>query len=573
MTLPEINNTPILHVLDKLWISYKRAWWYEYSLQRNTGEYANWWKANTQKNIVGDFSHWEWGGKVFWFVMQFLNISKEQTFERFISNFWQMEQKQKPIIEVWNWLWWLSDWAKAFLLSRMVNPELVSKCVRWCYWWVACLTYSWWVAVWCNVRTTETDHSRRFKAVAWYSTKWVYMSWIDSKKDYLIVVEWLIDFLTIRQHETNVIWLKSNKEWYEDIQKLWEKYKIYIVPDNDEAWKEWLQLLWLDEYYLTDLWSFGLDIKDVNDLALNIWQTDILVELIKSNAKKIEKPIEFTDDDTLVQHNNWLSDRINTDKPSPFTFGLRTIDNVLWKFDYHQLHAIIWESWSGKTTFSFFQAMQNAKDHKVLYASLEMQPDKLIALRARKFTWIDAIHWSNKTFSQKQCDMMKSKIKEIEELQNLKIVWWNNDKWVHIDWIIKSLKKYVKLWYKLIYIDNLWFVQWTWSNKKDRIDYVIRSFQQFVQDNECTIVLIHHFTKWDKKSRMDRTFSDVMDTAKLEHDIDYWLFVLRDLEDEDLTPMEKATTYIQSKKDRENWIIAKIPIYFKSWWFEETYNI
>ena len=85
--------------------------------------------------------------------------------------------------------------------------------------------------------------------------------------------------------------------------------------------------------------------------------------------------------------------------------------------------------------------------------------------------------------------------------------------------------------------------------------------------------MIHHFVKWDKKSRMDRTFSDVMDTAKLEHDIDYWLFVLRDLDDEDLTPLERATTYIQSKKDRENWIIAKIPIYFKSWWFEETYNI
>ena len=573
MTLPEINDIPILHILDKLWISYKRAWWYEFALQRNTGEYANWWKANIQKNIVGDFSRGDAWWKVYWFVMQFLSLSQEETFERFNNNFWQMETKEKSIMEVWNWLPWLSDWAKEFLKSRMVDPELVSKFTRWYSWWVACLTYLDWKPLWCNVRTTDTDHSRRFKAVAWYSTKWVYMYWLDIKKDYIIVVEWLIDFLTIRQHETNVIWLKSNNEWYDDVHKLAEKYNIYFVPDNDEAWKEWLKSLMLDEYYLTDLWSFWLEIKDINDLALNIWQTDILSDLIRSNAKKIEKPIEFSDEDTLVQNKEWLYDRLNLTRPNPFTFWLWTLDKMWWKFDYHQLHAIIGESWSGKTTFSFFQAMQNAKEHKVLYASLEMTPDKLIALRSRKFAWIDATAWSNKTFSKQQCEIMEKKIKEIEKLENLKVVWWNNENWTHIDWVIKSLKKYIKSWYKLIYIDNLWFVEWTGKNKKEILDYIIRTFQKFVQSHECTIVLIHHFNKWDKKSRVERWFSDVMDTAKLEHDIDYWVFVVRDMDDEDLSAMEKATTYIKVKKDRENWIIAKVPIYFKSWWFEETYNI
>lgn len=82
---------------------------------------------------------------------------------------------------------------------------------------------------------------------------------------------------------------------------------------------------------------------------------------------------------------------------------------------------------------------------------------------------------------------------------------------------------------------------------------MIRKFQKFAQSNKCTVVLIHHFNKGDKKSRNNRGFEDVMGTAKLEHDIDYGIFVTRDTQDrETLTDEEKATTYIEIKKDREN---------------------
>lgn len=575
MKLDDINSLPILRVLDKLGIPYKRESNSEYVLQRNTGEFANGRKANIVKNVIGDFSHWEAWGKIFGFVLEYLKLSKEQTFEWFEERFWDTEKPASPtvpITQVRNWLPAIDVACQEYLASRHIDYNLVKDMVRGFRWWVACLIYKDNKPVGCNVRTLETEHSKRFFAIPWYWTEWLYMHKIDDKKDYVIVVEWLIDFLTLRQFDTNVVGLKSNKWWLDEVLKLSVSKKIYFVPDNDKAWQESVNSLWLTEYFLFDLSKHETAVKDINDLAWLFGWADLIPEYIRCNSEHVCKPLQPWDDDVFAGVDGSINDKLNIHTPSPFTFGLKALDSVRGKFDYSQLHAIIWESWSGKTTFTFFQALQNSKNNKVLYVSLEMQPDKLIALRARKLAGISAEQRSNKTFTPVQLAIMQNQIDEVQTNKNLFVAGGKAQSSVTIDKVLTNLLKYVVAWYRLIYVDNLWFVEGSGSNATEKINDVIRKFQKFVQHNKCTIVLIHHFNKGDKKSRSNRWFEDVMWTAKLEHDIDYGIFVSRDMQDwENLTDEERATTYIEIKKDRENWIIRRVPIFFKSWWYYDTF--
>lgn len=583
MKLEDINSLPLLRVLDKLGIAYKRESNAEYVLQRNTGEFANGRKANIVKNVIGDFSHWEAWGKIFGFVLEYLKLSKEQTFEWFEERFWDtkpVEVKQTkptvPILQIWDWLPTIDIACQEYLASRYISYDLVKDMVKGFKWWIACLIYKGGVPVWCNVRTLETEHSKRFFAVPWYGTEGLYLHKIDDKKDYVIVVEWLIDFLTLRQFDTNVVGLKSNKWWLDEVLKLSATKKIYFVPDNDKAWQESVESLWLTDYHLFDIGKYEVEnvqLKDVNDLATLFEWADLLPEFIRCNSEHIQKPLEVWADDILAGIDGNINDTLNLTVPSPFTFGLKSLDSVRGRFDYWQLHAVIGESWSGKTTFTFFQALQNSKSNKVLYVSLEMQPDKLIALRARKLAWIWAEERSNKTFTAIQLVTMQSRIDEVQNNKNLSVVWGKMQSAIEIDKVLDNLLKYVVAGYKLIYIDNLWFVEGKGSNATEKINDVIRKFQKFAQSNKCTVVLIHHFNKGDKKSRNNRGFEDVMGTAKLEHDIDYGIFVTRDTQDrETLTDEEKATTYIEIKKDRENWIIRRVPIFFKFWWYYDTFT-
>ena len=63
----------------------------------------------------------------------------------------------------------------------------------------------------------QTIIKQDFTAYPWLSTNGIYQWQLRQIKDYIYVVEWLIDFLTVRQYETNVVGLKRCKKlsrWY-----------------------------------------------------------------------------------------------------------------------------------------------------------------------------------------------------------------------------------------------------------------------------------------------------------------------------------------------------------------------
>jgi len=75
------------------------------------------------------------------------------------------------------------------------------------------------------------------------------------------------------------------------------------------------------------------------------------------------------------------------DTKIPFSRWLPLLDRRFGKYDYNKFNIIIGESLSGKTERTFFQARENAKKHKVLYISLEMNPDDMIKRFCMKRAW------------------------------------------------------------------------------------------------------------------------------------------------------------------------------------------
>jgi len=81
-----ILSIDIEDVLDKLHIEYKRINWFMLALYDNW-KWTDWWRANTTKSIVKDFSKDRPQWNQFVFVKRYLWLSEAETFEWFKQNF------------------------------------------------------------------------------------------------------------------------------------------------------------------------------------------------------------------------------------------------------------------------------------------------------------------------------------------------------------------------------------------------------------------------------------------------------------------------------------------------------
>lgn len=83
----QINQLDIIYLLDKLWIKYQSLWngsiWLIEDWKLTDG-----WRGNIRDNYIHDFS-WKWrtSGPPFAFIKKHLNLSTNETFKRFETNF------------------------------------------------------------------------------------------------------------------------------------------------------------------------------------------------------------------------------------------------------------------------------------------------------------------------------------------------------------------------------------------------------------------------------------------------------------------------------------------------------
>lgn len=80
-------NVPIIDVIYKLWIQFKKYVWNEYKFIEYW-QVCDWRAFNTTKNQAYDFAgKWRASWWPYKFVRDYLNLSAEDTKQRFIDNF------------------------------------------------------------------------------------------------------------------------------------------------------------------------------------------------------------------------------------------------------------------------------------------------------------------------------------------------------------------------------------------------------------------------------------------------------------------------------------------------------
>lgn len=287
-TTEQIKQISISDVADKLWLQYKLTGINEYRFI-DWWNLTDWWTMNTDKWLVRDHANkgrpqWD----QFWFAKSYLRLDDKDTFIWFEESFWL--EKQQTISDIWRQCRQLDEKQVDYLKSRWVDYDKVRDVVRSYNWWIWCLVYDWEMPKWLTARTLNQDHSKRFISASWFSTKWIYKHKIDSTKNYLIVVEWLIDFLTLRQFDTNVVWLKSASDWVEQIERLAQAFDIIYIPDNDDSGESTKKQFEKINHKILELADFEYETvkyKDINDLYkdFSAWdEAPQIIEFIKSNA-------------------------------------------------------------------------------------------------------------------------------------------------------------------------------------------------------------------------------------------------------------------------------------------------
>lgn len=251
----------------------------------------------------------------------------------------------------------------------------------------------------------------------------------------------------------------------------------------------------------------------------------------------------------------------------PFTWWVKSLDEKFGKIDYHSFVIALWESGSGKTEFTFFQARQNANAGiKTCYIGLEMNKSKMINRIAMKRAGISKAQWDNKSFSEFQIDKMKCIRDEIWRWNNLDIVSLDNPTAENICQFITEKNKDG---YELFFLDNLWFIiGWPRDSELDVTREASRLFKNLTNQLNISLILLHHFNKGNSASRQKlRELSDIRSSWKIENDADLIFQIRRDFTEEDERYSSKVVFSLQ--KDRNWWTPGIAEIKFVSWDYEE----
>ena len=591
----EINNLNFLAVLDKLHIDYSRAWINLYKLHENW-RMTDGWILNVTENKINDFS---WKERPKWppfaFVKQRLGCTDAETYKWFADKFGidhktikaptkkkeatkkktttakQVKQiqpvvksksvEQKPtssrpkidIKKAWSELPDLTKEQIEYLHSRCIDYKLIKNVVKSYEGWIWCIVYENGLPVWVNTRLINNSKTR-FLAMKGWSWKGLYMTDLDETNKTVYVVEWLIDFLTLKQFTKNVVWLRSAADGLWEITALSKKYDIILIPDTDEAGQKAM-------YTLSQMWCLfkfvQLPTKDINDFVCEIAAKEWAVEW----------------DDVLTYLKENAIDSVNIlpqlTEISPFTWGLDWMNDRFWKFYPWDFTVILGESWHWKTEFALFQAIENAKRwNKVSFISLEMTPDNLVDRLCKRKADITIVEDNTKNIPEHK--MRKYAEHRYTLLQNPNLDFTAPRQNTVAD-IVNFIKEKHKQWYTLFYLDNFGFVTSDAAkNETEIMTELSRELKQLCNEIWVAIFWLHHFTKWNQKQRVwVRWLAAIRWSWKIENDIDYGLIVYRDTIDVEDWISEDNEAKLIIAKNRRNWIVWSFDVLFEGWEYIE----
>jgi len=572
MTIFEkINWISIIEILNRVWIKYKKVMGTLNLYDK--WKVSDWWKANINDNFVTDFA-WKWRAQ--WdqlsFIQWLMNSGKWEAVEWFKNNFglideenYKMEYKKEPEIiykkidikTKFNNLkeLWINQ--IEYLKTRWIDYEKIKDVVKENRGWITCMIYNEkWQIISLNTRSIT---EKRFYIEAWTNSKGVYMWNIDKEDKKIYVVEWMFDFLSLRQYKKNIIGLKSVNDWIEVIKEFYNKwYEINLIPDNDEAWKNILEKFNDIKYNIFNLEKYW--IKDINDFLLESWYWEGIFEIIDEEKTKWGFIDEFEIIDYEETLKTWIEELNKTDPKQAISWGYESLDNKIWYILPWQLILVWWTTWTWKSTFVWEIAKNISKQgNKVLKFTLEdrLEDKKKQELfyevwRIRTKNWLKNYPYNDFMVNNIHSDsytqeIEKARINLIKENKNIKEIKRQNEKQIDIENLELVIKKWIEIWCKTIVLDHLqeFKVEWEKDRQDLKIEEMMYKIKNITRKYNITIILIAHFKKVNWKPD-DNSFKDSIAITQVANKV---LLLHRDK-----LELQWITELIVSKnREKPNW--------------------
>ncbi len=286
----------------------------------------------------------------------------------------------------------------------------------------------------------------------------------------------------------------------------------------------------------------------------------ILEEQSKCFANNdIKQAKKFADKLEAMPTYKWLKRKV-VDKYKQFTWGTAQTDRKITKLENTDMVILAWESWIGKSTWTFDVAIKNAERwFKVLYLSLEMSTEDMIKSVARKYAGISKEEWNMRWDDLCNIDSHKKNAyirrqKELTDIDWLCTVWLEN---TEVWYILKVIEREEP---DMVFLDNIWMLKTNWDYK-DEVN-TSQKFTNYSKDNWVPIILLHHFRKSNRKDQSHiRPVDDLRGASQFVNDASIILQVWRDVENNDWTMK------VVQQKCRRHWSKAMIEIKFDKWVF------
>ena len=511
MKIEDINEINILTVLDKLWLEHKKVGMWEYRIS-----WTDWWSVNENENFIVDFSNDRPAGNPFCFVRDYLKLDNKDTYKWFEDNFDSFNlTSNKQKMKTFNREQLKKDWQELpdlnqnqidYLKSRHIEYNEIKWICKSFNWWVGCLVYDDEWAIGLTARLIDSE--QRFTAKAGYPTDWIYLHKVDKQKDYLIVVEWLIDFLTIRQYDSNVVWLKNWKNWIELIKELSKKFKIILIPDWDEQWVKTVETIWNSfEYELVDIKQY--DYKDINELVVkeNVWYE--LIDMIW-NLKQDKSQGSINQ---AFEQMDWYKERLETNWMLWYKTPYFNLDKFTQGFIPWKVYTIWASSNVGKSKFAYSYVNHFLDKWKsVLFFSLEVDKWMVLmnllsqkeqvplweTLKLKWIKWFDKLKIYDDVYDlenmQEIIESQKADVVVIDFVQNIqaksnsnyekysKIAVWIQQTAIKSKSVIISLSQLANEMWKDVSKWNMDFVSLKWAG-------------EFVASSDC-IFILRRLAEW-----------------------------------------------------------------------------
>ena len=248
-----------------------------------------------------------------------------------------------------------------------------------------------------------------------------------------------------------------------------------------------------------------------------------------------------------------------------YTWGTEGLDREITPIEGGQLNFITGSTGMGKTTFSFFVAMANAKlGRKVLYLSLEQSASGIKDRLARTTAGIPKWEWRDrKTIPEKKKRMFREKIDELNSLENLELYGFGKNAKATLDNIFHVIEDRKP---DLVFIDNFDDIALESSNEYAEQNSTVIRLKDFAQGSWTPLCVLHHRNSKSlvKGIGQARGSGKISDTA--------WSFLKCW---RDWVPGEKkdnATFMVQHEKDRNFGTHSLATIYWQNGTFHDTYT-